>query len=103
MAREAESLSDILILTSDNPRHERPEDILAQMQEGLSGLEHCTVETIVDRAEAIRRAVQLAQPSDVILIAGKGHEDYQIIGDTKIHFDDREQVAEAFRMFNPNK
>ena len=97
MAREAEQLSDILILTSDNPRHERPEDILSQMEEGLSGLEQCTVEVIVDRADAIRRAVELAKPGDVILIAGKGHEDYQIIGDVKIHFDDREQVAEAFR------
>ncbi len=103
MAREAQRRSDILILTSDNPRHERPEDILAQMQEGLAPDSDCHTEVIVDRAEAIRRAAQVAEAGDVILIAGKGHEDYQIIGDIKTHFDDREQVAEAFKLYNPNK
>lgn len=103
MAREAQRRSDVLILTSDNPRHERPEDILAQMQQGLSAESDCLTEVIVDRAEAIARAAQIAESGDVILIAGKGHEDYQIIGDTKIHFDDREKVAEAFKMYNPNR
>lgn len=103
MAREAQKRSDVLILTSDNPRHERPEDILTQMQEGLATDSDCLTEVIVDRAEAIRRAAVIAEPGDVILIAGKGHEDYQIIGDSKIHFDDREQVTDAFRLYNPNR
>ncbi|MDE6629397.1 MAG: UDP-N-acetylmuramoyl-L-alanyl-D-glutamate--2,6-diaminopimelate ligase, partial [Muribaculaceae bacterium] len=94
MAREAARLSDSVILTSDNPRFEEPEDILADMQAGLDTDEarYRTI-SIVDRAEAIAEAVRRAAPGDVVLIAGKGHEDYQETKGVKHHFDDREVVA----------
>lgn len=95
MAHAAAGLSDLLILTSDNPRSERPEDILADMQAGLTPDEKERTETVVDRREAIRRAVAAANPGDVILIAGKGHETTQTIGAEVFHFDDREEVRKA--------
>lgn len=95
MAHAAAGLSDLLILTSDNPRSERPEDILADMQAGLTPDEKERTETMVDRREAIRRAVATANPGDVILIAGKGHETTQTIGAEVFHFDDREEVRKA--------
>lgn len=95
MAHAAAGLSDLLILTSDNPRSERPEDILADMQAGLTRDEKERTETVVDRREAIRRAVVTANPGDVILIAGKGHETTQTIGAEVFHFDDREEVRKA--------
>ncbi len=95
MAHAAAGLSDLLILTSDNPRSERPEDILADMQAGLTPDEKERTETVVDRREAIRRAVATANPGDVILIAGKGHETTQTIGAEVFHFDDREEVRKA--------
>lgn len=98
MAQEAVKASDKVILTSDNPRHEEPQDILNDMLAGLTAQQQRQALTIVDRREAIKTAVMLAQPGDVILIAGKGHEDYQIIGDVKHHFDDREEVRKAFGM-----
>lgn len=96
MAKESALRSDRLILTSDNPRFEEPEEILKDMQAGLDTdeLRQKTI-TICDRREAIRTAVLLAQPGDVILIAGKGHEDYQIIQGVKHHFDDHEVAREA--------
>ena len=96
MAHESALRSDRLILTSDNPRFEEPEDILHDMQAGLDSdeLRQKTI-TICDRREAIRTAVLLAQPGDVILVAGKGHEDYQIIQGVKHHFDAHEVVREA--------
>jgi len=96
MAKESALRSDRVVLTSDNPRFEVPEEILADMQAGLDTPElkdKCI--TIVDRREAIRTAIFLAQPGDVILVAGKGHEDYQIIQGVKHHFDDHEVVREA--------
>ena len=96
MAAEAARQSDILILTSDNPRHEEPEAILDDMEQGLKPEVMKKVLRITDRRQAIRTAVTMARPGDVILIAGKGHEDYQIIGDVKHHFDDREEVRKAF-------
>jgi len=96
MAKESALRSDRVVLTSDNPRFEVPEEILADMQAGLDTPElkdKCI--TIVDRREAIRTAILLAQPGDVILVAGKGHEDYQIIQGVKHHFDDHEVVREA--------
>ncbi len=96
MARAAAERSDVLILTSDNPRHEDPEAILADMTAGLDRAELERTEVIADRREAIRRAVALAKPGDVILLAGKGHETTQITGDTAEHFDDREEVKAAF-------
>lgn len=96
MAQEAARQSDLLILTSDNPRHENPEDILDDMESGLKPGEVESMLRITDRRQAIRTAVKMAKSGDVILVAGKGHEDYQIIGDEKHHFDDREEVRKAF-------
>ncbi len=97
MAREAARLSDRLILTSDNPRFENPADILADMEAGLEVTDRRKTLTQIDRREAIRTACALAKPGDVILIAGKGHEDYQEIEGVKHHFDDREVVNEIFK------
>lgn len=94
MAKEAATRSNRLILTSDNPRDEEPADILADMEAGLDNDTRKITLSIVDRREAIRTAAMLANPGDVILIAGKGHEDYQEIKGVKHHFDDREVVAE---------
>lgn len=96
MAREAAVRSDRVILTSDNPRTEDPDEILRQMEAGLPDECRPTTLTITDRRQAIRTACQLARPGDVVLVAGKGHEDYQEIQGVKHHFDDREQLLEAF-------
>lgn len=96
MAQEAAKLSDELVLTSDNPRFENPDDILADMQAGLDAEAMKHTLAITDRRQAIRTAVRLAMPGDVILIAGKGHEDYQEIEGVKHHFDDREEVEKIF-------
>lgn len=101
MAKIAAERSDKLILTSDNPRLEDPMDILRQMEIGLDtpGLANKSI-TIEDRKNAIRTAVHFADQNDIILIAGKGHEDYQIIGTQKHHFDDKEVVRELFTQLN---
>ena len=96
MAREASMRSDRLILTSDNPRDEEPEMIIRDMEAGLDDDGRAKTLSITDRREAIRTAVALAHRGDVILIAGKGHEDYQEIKGVKHHFDDREVVQEVF-------
>ncbi len=96
MAQEAACRSDRLILTSDNPRDERPEDIIDQMKAGLSAEEMRRTLCIADRREAIRAAVQMALPGSVILVAGKGHETYQETAGVRHHFDDREEVTAAF-------
>lgn len=96
MAREAVNGSWKAILTSDNPRFEEPQDILNDMLAGLDMVEKAKSLTIVDRREAIRTACALAQPGDVVLVAGKGHEDYQIVQGVKHHFDDKEVVRECF-------
>ena len=96
MAEVAARRSDRVILTSDNPRNEDPATIIKEMQAGLSPEQLSKTLSISDRREAIRTAVALSAPGDVILVAGKGHETYQIIGETTIHFDDREEVIEAF-------
>lgn len=96
MAREAVNLSDRVILTSDNPRFENPNDILNDMVAGLDAEQRRKALLQVDRREAIRMATQFAQPGDVILIAGKGHEDYQEIEGVKHHFDDKEEVEKLF-------
>lgn len=96
MAREAVLRSDRLILTSDNPRDEEPADILRDMEAGLDDAGRRKTLSIADRREAIRTAAALARKGDVILIAGKGHEDYQEIKGVKHHFDDREVVREVF-------
>lgn len=97
MAKEAALRSERVILTSDNPRDEEPGDILRDMEAGLDNSGRVKTLSIADRREAIRTAAMLAQKGDVILIAGKGHEDYQEIKGVKHHFDDREVVAEIFK------
>lgn len=96
MAKESVRLSDQVILTSDNPRFEEPQDIINDMAAGLDIIEKKKAICITDRKEAIKTACILAKPGDVILIAGKGHEDYQEIKGVKHHFDDREIVREIF-------
>ena len=96
MAQEAVKQSDRVIITSDNPRFEEPQDIINDMLAGLDAKQMKKVVSIVDRREAIRTASMLAQKGDVILIAGKGHEDYQEIQGVKHHFDDKEVVREVF-------
>ena len=98
MGRIAAQLSDIVIATSDNPRTEDPAFILSQVVEGVE--EACgdkQHESIIDRKEAIFRAVHLAEAGDIVVIAGKGHEDYQILKDKTIHFDDKEVAMEAIK------
>jgi UDP-N-acetylmuramoyl-L-alanyl-D-glutamate--2,6-diaminopimelate ligase len=96
MAQEAVKQSDKVIITSDNPRFEEPQDIINDMLAGLDQKQMKKVVSIVDRREAIRTACMLAEKGDVILIAGKGHEDYQEIKGVKHHFDDKEVVKEIF-------
>ena len=91
MGKIADELSDIAILTSDNPRTEDPNRIINHV---LNGMSSDNYEVVIDRREAIKRAIEIAQKDDIILIAGKGHEDYQIIGTEKIHFDDKEVARE---------
>ena len=97
MAQEAVKQSDKVIITSDNPRFEEPQDIINDMLAGLNAQQTKTVISIVDRREAIRTACMMAQKGDVILIAGKGHENYQEIKGVKHHFDDHEVVKECFK------
>ena len=96
MAQEAVKQSDRVIITSDNPRFEEPQDIINDMLAGLNAQQMKKVVSIADRREAIRTACMMAQKGDVILIAGKGHEDYQEIKGVKHHFDDREEVRKVF-------
>ena len=96
MAQEAVRQSDRVIITSDNPRFEEPQDIINDMLAGLNAQQMKKVVSIVDRREAIRTACLLARKGDVILIAGKGHEDYQEVKGVKHHFDDKEVVRACF-------
>jgi len=96
MAREAAVRSDRVVLTSDNPRNEDPEAILREMEAGVPDEARMNVLTITDRRQAIRTACQLAQAGDVVLVAGKGHEDYQEVKGVKHHFDDLEEVKAVF-------
>lgn len=96
MGKIAAQLSDLAVVTSDNPRTEDPEKII---QDILAGIPETVVPVVIsDRATAIRHAILQAQPGDGVLLAGKGHEDYQILGTEKIHFDDREQAREALEV-----
>uniref|UniRef100_UPI0023EFC360 UDP-N-acetylmuramoyl-L-alanyl-D-glutamate--2, 6-diaminopimelate ligase n=1 Tax=Flavobacterium filum TaxID=370974 RepID=UPI0023EFC360 len=100
MANIATSNSDKTILTSDNPRSEDPEAILADMEKGVEPQNHRKMLTVLDRKQAIKAACQLAQPNDIILIAGKGHETYQEIKGVRHHFDDMEVVKEFLAIQN---
>ena len=94
MANIASNLSDKLIITSDNPRTENPEAIIQEMEKGVEPQNYKKTISIIDRKQAIKAACQLAQPNDIILIAGKGHENYQEIQGVRHHFDDMEIVKE---------
>jgi len=96
MAQEAVKQSDKVIITSDNPRFENPQDIINDMLSGLSAQQLKKVISIVDRKEAIRTACMMAHKGDVILVAGKGHENYQEIKGVKHHFDDKEVLRDIF-------
>jgi UDP-N-acetylmuramoyl-L-alanyl-D-glutamate--2,6-diaminopimelate ligase len=101
MARIASDLADCLYITSDNPRTEEPTSILNEIVAGLQSREKLAlIET--DRRAAIEQALSDAEPEDVVLIAGKGHEDYQIIGTTKHHFDDVEECQRVLRSLIPS-
>jgi UDP-N-acetylmuramoyl-L-alanyl-D-glutamate--2,6-diaminopimelate ligase len=110
MAEVAARGSDIAIATSDNPRTEDPEQILADVRKGLVKVHECEWSqaeaatgdgkgyvVIQDRGEAIQFAVSLLQPGDLLLVTGKGHEDYQILAGGRIHFDDREELRKALQ------
>ena len=102
MAFEAAKGSNKVILTSDNPRSEDPEMIISDMIKGVPADKAANVVAITNRKEAIRTACMMAHPGDIILIAGKGHEDYQEIKGVKYHFDDREIIREIFNVTNQN-
>jgi UDP-N-acetylmuramoyl-L-alanyl-D-glutamate--2,6-diaminopimelate ligase len=91
MARAACRHSDYVVATSDNPRSEDPEAILRQVAQGLEG----SYTVIVDRRAAIEHAIAAASPGDAVVIAGKGHETYQLVGDRRLPFDDREEARAA--------
>lgn len=95
MAQIADTLADKVIITSDNPRSEDPQQIITDILAGIKSLDGERIFVEIDRKEAIELAVKIAKPNDVVVVAGKGHEDYQILGDETIHFDDREEVRRA--------
>lgn len=97
MAKEAARLSDRLIITSDNPRFEEPQEIINDMLAGLDSDDRSKTISIVDRKEAIRTACMFAEKNDVVLVAGKGHENYQEIKGIKHHFDDKEVIKDIFQ------
>ena len=99
MGRIAAALADRVIITSDNPRSENPAVIAKEIETGVldQGSPRLGYEIIIDRASAIERAIRLAKEGDVLVIAGKGHETYQIFHDTTIHFDDREVAANLLK------
>ena len=92
MGRIAAELSDIVVVTSDNPRTEVPEEIIKDILEGIDA-KNKEIITITDRSEAIKKAIFIAEKDDAILLAGKGHETYQVIGKERVHYDEREVVA----------
>ena len=93
MGKIVAELSDIAVVTSDNPRSEEPNSILKEIEVGVKPITD-KYEMIVDRKEAIKRAIEIAEKGDSVIIAGKGHENYQILGDKTIHFDDAEVAKE---------
>jgi UDP-N-acetylmuramyl-tripeptide synthetase len=97
MARIAAELADGVVVTSDNPRSEDPEAIVREILAGIPQDTRAEVQAEVDRRAAIRRALALALPGDLVVIAGKGHENYQIFADRTIHFDDREEARDALQ------
>lgn len=103
MGRIGAELADVVVVTSDNPRTEDPEAIIAQVLEGISEADRSRVTVRPDRREGIREAIAQARTGDVVVIAGKGHEDYQIFADRTIHFDDREVAREVLEQCSPSR
>jgi UDP-N-acetylmuramoyl-L-alanyl-D-glutamate--2,6-diaminopimelate ligase len=101
MGEIAGRLADYTIVTSDNPRSEDPRAIIGEIEDGIRGASK-EYEIVVDRREAIERALSLADESTTVIVAGKGHENYQVVGDRIVHFDDREEVEAAFRKTHEN-
>ena len=97
MARVAQKYADRIIVTNDNPRRENARQIRAEIMSGFSAAQQAQITEIADRKEAITEAINKAQPGDVVLIAGKGHEDYQIVGDEVLDFDDRSVAREVIQ------
>jgi UDP-N-acetylmuramoyl-L-alanyl-D-glutamate--2,6-diaminopimelate ligase len=95
-------LADVAYVTSDNPRTEDPRAIINEILPGFSGFSRCRVEVEADRHRAIATAIANAEPGDTVLIAGKGHEDYQLIGDRMLHFDDCEAARNALSLTAEN-
>jgi UDP-N-acetylmuramoyl-L-alanyl-D-glutamate--2,6-diaminopimelate ligase len=89
MGRVATELSDFVVITNDNPRSERPQDIIKEIKKGIKRANFLVV---LDRREAIRMAISMAKEGDIVVVAGKGHENYQVLKDRVVHFDDREEV-----------
>jgi len=100
MAHIASELADKVILTSDNPRNEQPDEIIKEMKAGVPAQNYNKVLSITDRREAIRVACSIAAPKDIILLAGKGHEKYQEINGVKYPFDDKAILQETFLEMN---
>jgi UDP-N-acetylmuramoyl-L-alanyl-D-glutamate--2,6-diaminopimelate ligase len=98
MAKAAEAGADLLVLTSDNPRSEQPQTIIAHMVDGLSDPNKAII--CIDRAQAIAQTIEKAKPQDVILIAGKGHENYQEIKGLKTPFSDEKQALAALSLWS---
>jgi UDP-N-acetylmuramoyl-L-alanyl-D-glutamate--2,6-diaminopimelate ligase len=94
MGKVATKLSDYVIITSDNPRDENPKTIISEIKKGINTKNY---EVIVNREKAIKRVMRLAKPLDIVLIAGKGHEEYQIVGNKKIHFSDKNVALRAVK------
>ncbi len=97
MARVVEQLADFVIVTSDNPRTERPEDIISQIVDGFDEPDSGRINIEPDRKKAIELSIKTAVEDDIVLIAGKGHETYQIIGNEKFDFSDKEVAQECLR------
>ena len=93
MAKVSGELADFTIITSDNPRTEDPETIAREVESGIKGITDQYI-VIVDRVEAIEYAVKMAKPNDIVVLAGKGHENYQVIGHEKVPFDEKSIVKE---------
>jgi UDP-N-acetylmuramoyl-L-alanyl-D-glutamate--2,6-diaminopimelate ligase len=97
MGAVAARLSDVIVITSDNPRSEPPESIVEEILRGVNGGRRAERHVIVDRREAIARALELARPGDAVVLAGKGHETYQVLRDRTVPFDDRQVAREALQ------
>jgi UDP-N-acetylmuramoyl-L-alanyl-D-glutamate--2,6-diaminopimelate ligase len=97
MGAVAARLSDVVIVTSDNPRSEPPEAIIEEIQRGMARQSRAERLAIVDRRDAIARALEIAGPGDVVVVAGKGHETYQVVRDRTLPFDDRQVVRDLLK------